>query len=74
MILLASFVYVAAGLLGFLLLAGYIELSERWMDSRRRDYPSSTEFLVIMAGVAALACIYIGLVVQVFDWAGWTGV
>ena len=73
MILLASFVYVVAGLLGFLLLAGYTELSERWMDSRRA-YPSATEFLVFIAGGAALACIYIGLVVQVFDWAGWAGV
>ena len=74
MILLTSFVYAVAGLLGFLLLAGYIGLSERWADSRRRDYTSSAECLVIAAGGAALACIYIGLVVQVFDWAGWTGV
>ena len=74
MILLTTFVYVVTGFLGFLLLAEYIGLSERWVDSRRRDYPSSAEFLVIMAGGAALACIYIGLVVQVFDWAGWTGV
>ena len=59
MILLASFVYVAAGLLGFLLLAGYIELSERWMDSRRA-YPSAVEFLVF----------YIALMAPVVVWAG----
>ena len=74
MILLTTFVYVVTGVLGFLLLAEYIGLSERWVDSRRRDYPSSAEFLVIMAGGATLTYIYIGLVVQAFDWAGWTGV
>ena len=74
MILLTTFVYAVTGFLGFLLLAEYIGLSERWADSRRRDYTSSAECLVIVAGGAALAYIYIGLVVQVLDWAGWTGV
>ena len=73
MILLTTFVYVVAGLLGFLLLAGYAEMVERWMDSRRACY-SVPGFIVFLACGAALVCIYIGLVVQVFDWAGWTGV
>ena len=69
MILLASFVYVAAGLLGFLLLAGYIELSERWMDSRRA-YPSAVEFLVFITGGTVLIGIYIALMAPVVVWAG----
>ena len=69
MILLTTFVYVVAGLLGFLLLAGYIELSERWMDSRR-SYPSALEFLVFLAGGAVLIGIYIALMAPVVVWAG----
>lgn len=69
MILLASFVYVAVGHLGFLLLAGYIEMSERWMDSRRA-YPSALEFLAFMAGGAALLGIYIALTAPVAVWVG----
>ena len=70
MILLVSFVYVVVG---FLLLVGYIELSERWMDSRRA-YPSAVEILVFMAGGTVLIGIYIALMAPVFDWAGWAGV
>ena len=69
MILLVSFVYVVVGLLGFLLLAGYIELSERWMDSRRA-YPSALEFLVFLAGGTVLIGIYIALMAHVVVWAG----
>ena len=69
MILLVSFVYVVVGLLGFLLLAGYIELSERWMDSRRA-YPSALEFLVFLAGGTVLIGIYIELMAPVVVWAG----
>ena len=74
MILLAAFVYVVAAFLGFLLLAGYIEISERWLNSRRRAYPSVPQFLVFMAGGTSLIGIYIGLVTQVFVWAGWMSV
>ena len=69
MILLTTFVYVVAGLLGFLLLAGYIELSERWMDSRRA-YPSALEFLVFLAGGTVLIGIYIALMAPVVVWTG----
>ena len=69
MILLTTFVYVATGLLGCLLLAGYIELSERWVDSRRA-YPSAVEFLVFIAGGTVLIGIYIALMAPVVVWAG----
>ena len=67
MILLTVFVYVTVGLLGFLLMAGYIE---RWMNTHRSD-PSVLEFLVFIAGGIALLCLYIGLMTQVFVWVGW---
>lgn len=70
MILLTTFVYVVVGFLGFLLMAGYIE---RWMNTHRAGF-SVLGFLVFIAGGVALLCLYIGLVAQVFDWAGWTGV
>lgn len=73
MILLAAFVYAVAGFLGFLLLAGYVEMVERWMDTGRA-YHSMPGFLVFMAGGVAIFCVYAGLVVQVFDWTGWVGV
>ena len=69
MILLTTFVYTVAGLLGFLLMAGYIELSERWMDSRCA-YPSALEFLVFLAGGTVLIGIYIGLMAPVIVWVG----
>ena len=68
MILLTTFVCAVVGFLGFLLLAGYIEMVEWWMVT------SVPAFLVSIAGGIALVCLYAGLVVQVFDWAGWMGV
>ena len=73
MILLTTFLFAVVGFLGFLILAGYIEMVERWMDSRRA-YHSALGFLVFMVGGVALFCLYIGLVAQVFVWAGWLGV
>ena len=73
MILLTVFVCAAVGFLGFLILAGYIEMVERWMDSRRA-YHSALGFLVFMVGGVALFCLYVGLVTQVFVWAGWMSV
>lgn len=70
MILLTAFVYVATVFLGFLLMAGYIVMSERWMDSRRA-YPSALKFLVFRVGGAVLIGIYTALVARVFVWAGW---
>lgn len=69
MILLTTFVYTVAWLLGFLLLAGYAEMVERWMDSRRTYY-SVQGCIVFSACGAALIGIYAGLVAQVFDWVG----
>lgn len=73
MILLTTLVYTVAWLLGFLLLAGYVEMVERWMDSRRTCC-SVSEVIVFLACGAALIGIYAGLVDQVFVWVGWVGV
>ena len=73
MILLTTFVYVATVFLGFLLMTGYIVMSERWMDSRRA-YPSALKFLVCRVCGAVLIGIYTALMARVFDWAGWVSV
>ena len=73
MILLTTFVYVATVFLGFLLMAGYIVMSERWMDSRCA-YPSALKFFVCRAGGAVLIGLYTALMARVFDWAGWVSV
>ena len=73
MILLTTMLCAVVGFLGFLLLAGYIEMVERWMDSRRA-YFSALGFLVYMLGGVALFCGYIGLMTQVCVWVGWVSV